>query len=83
VALKVFQPSMSAAGRYRFEAEARALSRLEHPGICSVYEVGEHRGQPFIAMQHVDGETLIAASRRARREDPSSATHIDRRRLEA
>jgi eukaryotic-like serine/threonine-protein kinase len=42
----------------RFKREARAISRLTHPHICALYDIGEQDGEAFLVMEHVSGETL-------------------------
>jgi len=60
VALKVLPDRLAADPKFRerFEREARAISQLDHPHICALYDVGEERGTAFLVMQYLEGETL-------------------------
>ena len=57
VAIKVLA-KQDADASARLLQEARAASALNHPHICTIYEVGEHEGQAFIVMEHVEGKPL-------------------------
>jgi serine/threonine protein kinase len=57
VAAKVFRGA-SPLDRSRFDAEARVLARLEHPGLATVFDVGEHDGDAYVILELIDGPTL-------------------------
>jgi len=62
VALKVLSGLLTdeAGIRRRFEAEAQAISSLNHPNICTLYDVGHHDGVDYLVMEYLEGQTLAA-----------------------
>lgn len=66
VAIKILPQGEYATveSRQRFQREAQVLSSLSHPHICTIYDIGEEHGTPFIAMEYLEGETLAARLKR-------------------
>ncbi|HUP43588.1 MAG TPA: protein kinase [Thermoanaerobaculia bacterium] len=62
VAIKVLPEGLARDGerRARFEREARTVSQLTHPHVCTLHDVGEEEGVSFLVMEHCEGETLAA-----------------------
>lgn len=77
VALKLFLRGGPGDGAERLLAEARAAAALEHPAIVRVFDYGEtHRGDPFLVMEHLNGESLDELLERVGPLDPSRALRL-------
>src|SRR5690242_2867479 len=64
VAIKLLRDGSDSANiRERFAREARSAGRLHHPNIVAIFDVGEHDGEPFIAMEYIQGRTLAGMIR--------------------
>jgi len=70
VAIKVMRPGYALHGKSqaRFRREIEAISAIDHPGVCTVYEAGEEEGRPYLAMRYIEGESLAQILRRRRGE---------------
>src|SRR5262249_51320718 len=73
VALKLM---IDSDARDRMLREARAASALRHPGIVTIYDIGEHDGQTYIAMEYVAGETFEAMVARRGPLPPAEAVEL-------
>ncbi len=69
VAIKILPQALAADPQFRdrFDREARTISQLDHPHICVLHDVGEQDGTSFLVMQYLEGETLEARLKKARR----------------
>ena len=70
VAIKVMAGQAEAEARARFKREAQAAARLQHPNIITVYELGEHAGAPFMALELLEGVDLQRGIEAGLRPDP-------------
>jgi WD40 repeat protein/predicted Ser/Thr protein kinase len=79
VALKMILAGAHAADqeRTRFRTEAEAVARLQHSNVVQIYEVGEHDGRPYIALEFLDGGTLAERIRRAPVRPPEAAALVE------
>src|SRR4029453_13732503 len=74
VAVKILPSHLSdnPEAKQRFDREARTISSLNHPHICTLYDIGEHESTTFLVMEYLEGETLQARLERG----PLSLTEV-------
>ncbi|GEM_PF-6027827 len=76
VALKMMSPHAGAQDALRFKREAQAAAKLDNPNIVKIYEMGDHEGTPFLALEFVDGKTLATFLGGTPQPVPSAAAKI-------
>jgi WD40 repeat protein len=76
VALKVMKPGRPGA-LARFKAEAEAAARLQHPNIVQIFDVGEHKGKPYLALEFVEGGSLEKWLQTTQRPPGASAAIVE------
>jgi serine/threonine-protein kinase len=78
VALKFLAPDLANDPQQlaNFHEEVKLARQVSHPNVCRVYDIGEADGQPFLAMEYVDGEDLASLLKRIGRLPPDKGVHI-------
>src|SRR5262245_58624613 len=68
VAIKTIPPALASQedNRRRFEIEARAIASLNHPNICSLYDIGQHADIAYMVMEYLEGDSLTQKLKRGR-----------------
>jgi len=76
VAIKVLHPAFLADENFlkRFQREAKAVARLEHPNIVPIYDFADHGGHPYLVMKFIEGDTLKARLLKARLHESALST---------
>jgi len=77
VAIKILRTlgTASASGHERLNREAKAISALDHPNVCALYDMGHHAGLDFIVIQYLEGETLAAHLRKGAMAPAAALSH--------
>ena len=82
-ALNVLPDDEAEEIRLRFAREAQAAGKLQHPAIVTIFDVGEHEGTYFIAMEYIEGETLEPHTRKNNLLPTATALHLAAQACEA